>query len=261
MVAARMGGAVYVSAAMAITPLWNEGRAGLEAAALLGSRIWHEPGVDGGDRPVLLIPGFLAGDGSLGLMTTWLRRAGYRTRAAGLRINVDCSGETLRGLEERLDELVERRGPAVVIGQSRGGSMARALAARRPELAAGLITLGAPSADPLAVNPLTRLSLRAVSWLGAVGVPGTFTRRCVDGECCAGFRAGLAAPWPAEVPYVSIYSRRDGIVDWRACLDPGAENVEVDASHIGMAAHAGTYEAIATALRRIGPADGLARAA
>ena len=60
---------------------------------------------------------------------------------------------------------------------------------------------------------------------------------------------------------MSIYSRRDGIVDWRACLDPGAENVEVNASHIGMAAHAGTYEAIAAALRQVGPAEGFARAA
>jgi pimeloyl-ACP methyl ester carboxylesterase len=246
---------------MAMTPLWNEGLAGLEAAALLASPLWRDPGVDGDDRPVLLVPGFLAGDGTLGLMTTWLRRAGYRTRSAGLRINWDCAGETLAGLQDRLEDLAARRGPAVVIGQSRGGTLARSLVARRPGLAAGLITLGAPNLDPLAVHPLTRLGVRAVSWLGGLGLPGTFTRACLEGDCCADFRAGLEADWPADVPYVAIYSRRDGIVDWHACLDAGAEHVEVDASHCGMAAHAGTYRAIAGALRRMGPAGGLARAA
>jgi len=148
-----------------------------------------------------------------------------------------------------------------VVGQSRGGSLARALAARRPELVAGLITLGSPTLDPLAVGPLTLLSVRAVSVLGALGIPRVFTRRCLDGACCAAFRDGLAAEWPADIPYVSVYSRRDGIVDWHACLDHGADNVEVEASHCGMAAHAGTYEAIVAGLRAVGPPDGLARAA
>jgi triacylglycerol lipase len=246
---------------MPMTPVWNEGFAGLEAAHLLRSDIWRDPGVEGGGRAVLLVPGFMAGDRTLGLMTAWLRRAGYQTRSAGLALNVDCAGQILTGLEERLEDLADRRGPAVVVGQSRGGSLARALAARRPELVAGLITLGSPTLDPLAVGPLTLLSVRAVSVLGALGIPRVFTRRCLDGTCCAAFRDGLAAEWPPDIPYVSVYSRRDGIVDWHACLDYGADNVEVEASHCGMAAHAGTYEAIAAGLRAVGPPDGLARAA
>jgi len=249
------------SLAMPMTPVWNEGFAGLEAAALLRSEVWRDPGLDGGGRGVLLVPGFIAGDQTLGLMTRWLRRAGYHTRSAGLRMNVDCAGEILRGLEARLDGLVQRRGPAVVLGQSRGGSLARALAARRPDQVAGLITLGSPTLDPLAVGPLTLLSVRAVSALGALGIPGFLSRRCLDGACCAAFREGLETEWPVDIPYVSIYSRRDGIVDWRACLEPAAKTVEVHASHCGMAAHAGTYGAIAQALRAVGPADGLARAA
>ena len=47
---------------------------------------------------------------------------------------------------------------------------------------------------------------------------------------------------------VSLYSRTDGIVDWRACLDPAAENVEVDASHVGMAVSRDVYRAVAAAL-------------
>jgi triacylglycerol lipase len=249
------------SMAMPMTPVWNEGFAGLEAAALLRSEVWRDPGLDGGGRGILLVPGFIAGDRTLAVMTQWLRRAGYHTRSAGLRMNVDCAGEILRRLGARLDDLCQRRGAAVVLGQSRGGSLARALAARRPDQVAGLITLGSPTLDPLAVGPLTLLSVRAVSALGALGIPGILSRRCLDGDCCATFREGLETDWRADIPYVSIYSRRDGIVDWHACLDPAAQTVEVDASHCGMAAHAGTYEAIARALRAVGPAAGLARAA
>jgi triacylglycerol lipase len=247
---------------MSLTPVWNETLAGLEAAALLRSATWRDAGgLDGAGRAVLLVPGFLASDRSLGLMTEWLRRADYRTRSAGMRANANCAGATVTRLEERLEALAGRHGPAVLIGQSRGGNLARALAVRRPDLVAGVVTLGSPHLDPLAVGPLTLLGVRAVGTLGALGVPGLLSRDCLDGECCADFYAALKAPWPAKLPYVSVYSRRDGIVDWRACLDPGAEHVEVDASHIGMAAHAGTYEAIADALRAIDPPTRLARAA
>src|SRR3954471_11740061 len=72
-----------------IPPMWREGLAGIEAAALLRSAIWRGTGVAPGDgRPVLLIPGFLAGDGSLTTMARWLRANGYRTQRAGIRANV-----------------------------------------------------------------------------------------------------------------------------------------------------------------------------
>src|SRR5215212_5790139 len=92
-----------------LTPLWRESRVGVEAAALLRSPVWHGHGVPAGaDRPVMLIPGFLAGDGSLGTMTKWLRANGYRTRRAGIRSNIGCSQEACRRLEERVEALAER---------------------------------------------------------------------------------------------------------------------------------------------------------
>ena len=70
-------------------PVLRESRVGLETAALLRSPVFRGEGVkDGRGRPVLLIPGFLAGDDSLGLMTRWLRRNGYHTSKAGIRANV-----------------------------------------------------------------------------------------------------------------------------------------------------------------------------
>jgi triacylglycerol lipase len=239
-------------------PLWREARLGLEAAALLRDPVLRGAGLrDGRGGPVMLIPGFLAGDASLGPMAGWLKRAGYRPTRAGMRANVDCSGALLGKLEARLERVVREQGTrAVVIGQSRGGALAKVVAVRRPELVAGVVTLGSPQMAPLAVHPLVRVPLNAVGTLGSLGAPGLFRRSCLDGECCAEFWAELAGPLPPEVGLVAVYSRSDGIVDWRACLDPSAdEQVEIASSHIGMAVSPAAWKAVASALERFARAE------
>jgi triacylglycerol lipase len=244
-------------------PIWRESRLGLEVAALVRHPIFRGEGVsDAGGQPTLLIPGFLAGDDSLGLMTRWLRRTGHHTRRAGIRSNVGCSEMTVRRLEERVELLAECRGQRVaLIGQSRGGNLARVIAVRRPDLISGVVALGSPQLDPLAIHPLVRLPVLAVGALGTLGVAGLFGHACHNGACCQRFREDMYADFPSGVGYVSIYSRNDGIVDWRACLDPAAEHVEIAASHCGMAVSAEAYRAIADALARFRRADKRASAA
>src|SRR3954464_13321386 len=118
-----------------VPPIWREGLVGLEAAKLLRSPEWLGVGQSPGDgRAVMLIPGYLAGDASLALMTRWLRRLGYRTRKAGIRSHVDCPTSVVACLEERLERMADISGERVaIIGQSRGGIMARSLAKRRPD--------------------------------------------------------------------------------------------------------------------------------
>lgn len=232
-------------------PLWREARLGLEAAALLRDPILRGVGLnDGRGRPVLLLPGFLAGDGSLRLMANWLKRANYRSTRAGIRANVDCASALLERLEALLDPIVSDQGKrAAIIGQSRGGGLAKVLACRRPDLVCGIVTLGSPHVEPLAIHPLVRLQVEAVGRLGSLGAPGLLKRSCLEGDCCAGFWEQLAEPIPAEVGFVSVYSRSDGIVDWRACLDPAAgEHVEIDASHCGMAVSPAAWRAVAKSL-------------
>jgi triacylglycerol lipase len=239
-------------------PLWRETRLGLEAAGLLRDPVLRGEGLpDGRGRPALLIPGFLAGDASLALMGDWLRRAGYRPTRAGMRVNADCSGAVVERLEKRLERVVEEQGQrAVVIGQSRGGSLAKGLAVQRPDLVCGLVTLGSPQLDPLAVHPLVRLHVEAVGRLGSLGAPGLFKRSCLEGDCCAGFWDDLAAPLPTGVGFVSVYSRSDGIVDWRACLDPAADElIEISGSHCGMAVNPAAWRAVARALERFRRAE------
>jgi triacylglycerol lipase len=234
-----------------VPPMWRETRIGLEAARLLRDPVWRGVGVPPGDgRPVLLIPGFLAGDGSLATMTKWLRANGYWTTRAGIRVNFGCSQDACERVEERLEALADRTGqPVAIVGQSRGGVLARVIASRRPELVSGIITLGAPTVGMLRVHPLVLLQVGVVGALGTGRVPGLFSLRCLRGTCCNGFRTDLAASFPEEVRYVSVYSRSDGIVDWHACLDPAAdEQAEVTASHCGMALNREAYEVLARAL-------------
>ena len=238
-------------------PIWRESRILLEAAALRRDPIWRGSGVrSGGGQPVLLVPGFLAGDDSLGFMTTWLRRTGHTTKSAGIRANIDCSAKVVDKLLERTEQLAERHGRRVVlVGQSRGGTFARVLAVRRPDLISGIVTLGAPLTSSFDLHPVVRMQIRAVAALGTIGAKGLFGLECLKGDCCTDFWGDLRADFPDDVGFVSIYSKSDGVVRWRSCLDDAATHVEVRASHCGMAVNPGAYRAIATALERFRRAE------
>jgi triacylglycerol lipase len=233
-----------------LPPLWREGRLGIEAAALLRSKVWKGDDVeDAGGQPVLLIPGFLAGDDSLGLMTRWLRKTGHYTRKAGMRANVNCSQAAYERLVERLECLTETRGERVaIIGQSRGGNFAKVLAVRHPDLVSGIVTLGSPQLDPFDIHPLVRAQVYAVGTLGFLGVPGFFSHSCKWGHCCESFWDDLQKPLREDVGYLSVYSKSDGVVRWRSCLDPYAEHLEIEASHIGMAVSPRAWRAVQHAL-------------
>jgi triacylglycerol lipase len=232
-------------------PLGYELRFWPEFARLLTEpRFWNpaRPPERGEHRPpALLIPGFMAGDASLTVLAGWLRRRGHAVRTSGIRLNVGCAGRELARLGAVLAEFDE---PPIVIGQSRGGTLARALAARQPDQVAAVMTLGSPVLDQLAISPTVLRTVRSVAFLGDLGIRGMFTNECLDGACCAEFRRLLAQPLGTDPPWIAIYSRTDAIVDWRACLDPAAECVEIDGSHCGMAVNVQVYRELERVLTR-----------
>lgn len=198
---------------------------------------------------VMLIPGFMAGDQSLTRMAVWLRTGGYVLARSQIRWNSNCMEPTVRSVEQRLERAVERTGRrALVVGQSRGGCIGRALAVLRPDLVETLVALGSPLRDQLAVRPRVWPSILTVGTLGTFGVPGLFSWRCLSGDCCARTREASLAPFPDDVRFVSIYSPSDEVVRWEACLDPAAIQVEVDVSHVGMGMARDVWLAVCTAL-------------
>ena len=230
------------SVAVPAAPIVGELRYSGELARLLALGALRPPRRRGGAPPVLLIPGFMAGDASLAMLRLWLRRRGHSVASSGMFVNIDCAERIVTRLEAQLEQLALRRGgPVVLIGQSRGGTLARALAVRRPELVCGLVMLGSPVRDGLAVSAPVLTTVRWLARLGDLGLPGLFSSSCRDGECCERFNAELSAPLAQGIAAMAIYSRSDAIVDWRACLDPHAEQVEVDSSHCGMSVHPAVY--------------------
>ena len=95
------------------------------------------------------------------------------------------------------------------------------LARRRPDLVSGVVMLGCPQRDPLAVHPVVRANIEAVAAIGRLGVPGFFSRVCLDGDCCATFWEQFEADVPRGVGYVSVYSKTDGIVVVEGLPGPG----------------------------------------
>jgi pimeloyl-ACP methyl ester carboxylesterase len=228
-------------------PVRGELRYWPELARLVADPHFHRVTRGHDPHPVLLIPGFLAGDASMTALAGWLRRRGHEVRGSGMRINVGCAGNELTRLERKLGQFDR---PVVVIGQSRGGTLARALAAGHPDAVGGLGTLGSPVLDPLAVSTPVMRAVRSFARIGDLGVRGVFSSDCQDGACCAEFRSLLEAPLASSTPTLAVYSRSDGIVDWRACLDPHAQCVEIDGSHCGMAVNPKVYRELERLLDR-----------
>lgn len=189
----------------------------------------------GEDDPVLLVPGFLAGDWTLTSLADRLRREGFRTYRSTIRANVGCTINAAALVEARLESIVERRGQRVqIVGHSLGGMIARGLVVRRPDLVSGIVTMGSPMQAPAAHHALLTSGVRLLLRLNAAGIP-VMSTDCVAGRCAHLSFAESRERLRPGVAMTNIYSRRDGIVDWRACLDRQGTAVEVTASHIGMA--------------------------
>ena len=222
----------------------------LELGRLLADPVWQGVGISHGDgRPVVLMPGLLAGDQTLGVMAMWLRRIGYRPRFARFVTNTGCSDRALDRVERTVDELWRSYGRRVaLIGHSRGGHFARALAARRPDRISHAISMGADLQGLFGISSPTRAAVgiarRGVHVAGRSRDPDCFRARC---SC--GFIRDYTAPFPVDrVRLTSIYTKGDGVVRWERAIVEEADCVEVTGSHLGLMANRKAYRVIAKAL-------------
>lgn len=227
---------------VAITPpspllLMLEGRAFGEFASLLLSRRFLKSLPRGDGHGVLVIPGFGATDLSLRPMRTVLTRLGYDVHGWGQGRNLGMRSHIKERLRQRLAELFQAHGRKVsLVGWSLGGVFVREIARHAPERVRRVITLGSPINGHPQSNNVDAL----YRWMNG-------RQQQVDWE---GFQRRRVAP---PVPCTAIYSRSDGIVHWRCCLEEPAantENVEVRASHFGMGVNPQVLRLIAERLAR-----------
>ena len=218
--------------------MWLEGRLASEYVTLIRDPVYYGRGVPRGEgRPVLLIPGFLAGDQTLLTMQAWLLRLGYKPELSGIRFNVRHSDVTVEGVLERLYIHHRRTKQKVaLVGHSRGGLLAKVIADRNPELVSQVIALGSPLNEQLDIHPLTMAAVHAARLYNRV-------RYRTSGDAEIEFTEQLAAP--PVVPVTSIYTRSDGVVNWKACIRPDVKTIEVKGSHGGLGVNAEVYHHLA----------------
>lgn len=229
---------------------WAELLWPVEWAQLRLSSVYGGAGIAAGHgEPVIVVPGLLGTDLHTRELRRWLARAGYEAHASGIGRNVDCPDESLERLERTVTAVVEDSGQRVrIVGHSLGGMLARAAAVRNPDLVSQVITLGSPLRDVHA-SPIVLWMAQILGRLTLAPSSRARNGHVHDGACACALVEALAAPFPGSVMRTSVFSRRDGIVDWQTCVDasPG-QNVEVHASHLGMLVSQHVYQAIAQAL-------------
>ncbi|MFN8127304.1 MAG: alpha/beta fold hydrolase [Candidatus Nanopelagicales bacterium] len=185
-------------------------------------------------RQVLVIPGFGFGDAATLPMQLALSRAGFRVVRSHILANVRCSDRAVDKLAEVARDAVEQDGHRLqVVGHSRGGMLARGLAARHPELVSTAVSLGAPLNDEFAFYEIPQPMVLALKVVHQTD-PELRERQCVTRNCTCPYMQATHQPFPSDVELISYYTTSDGIVDWRACVVEGAENIEVPGSHLGM---------------------------
>lgn len=206
----------------------------LEAARLLGARPRLRAMPRGDGRVVVDIPGWRAPEVSGLLLRRYLGRLGYDARGWGLGTNTGDPMRDARLLTDTVTRWAEESGrPVSLVGWSLGGVIAREIARRRPELVHRVIIYGTP----------------VVGGPSHTAVAGRYTHE-VRHEATQMTRR-LDAQRPITVPVTAIFSRRDGIVSWRACLDrvsPDVEHVEVRSTHIGMGVDPDVWAVVAERL-------------
>jgi len=193
---------------------------GLAAGRLAGAlpRLLTAPRGDG--HIVVDIPGWKAPEISGAPLRAYLRSLGYDARGWGLGTNTGDPRRDVERLTHSVLRLVEENGGAVsLVGWSLGGVIAREVARRHPDAVRRVITYGTPIVGGPRFTAIAR----------AYGPEASRAAGAVADR--------LDAESPIRVPLTVVFTRRDGIVSWKACIDrvsPYAEHVEVSSTHIGM---------------------------
>ena len=170
-----------------------------------------------------------------GPLIRFLRSRGYTVAGWGQGRNLGTDSFDEDKLQKELKELVEAGdGKVSLVGHSLGGIYAREIARADPQYFRQVITLGSPFGR----------GGKSASHANALYQHLNRNPDARDVE------ERLAVPPP--VPTTAIYTRGDGIVNWRTTLqsagDHHVHNIEVLGSHIGLNLNAAVWYWVARKL-------------
>jgi triacylglycerol lipase len=232
---------------------WTEALFAAEILFLHATPVYYGFGVPRGDgSAVVMIPGFLGTDLYLMELHGWLERIGYRPYFSGIGINAECPNLLVqRHLNQTIEKaLMETERKIHLIGHSLGGVIARAVAGQRPADVASVITLASPfrgtATSRTILHAADAIRQRILNEHGRGVLP-----TCYTGRCTCNFVDSLRRDIPDSMFETAIYTRDDGIVDWRYCMTRNPEvDFEVPGTHIGMAFNPSVYTIVADRLAK-----------
>jgi pimeloyl-ACP methyl ester carboxylesterase len=187
----------------------------------------------GDGHSVLIFPGLVASDLSTEPLRRYLQAQGYAAHEWGLGRNFGPRPGVLDACRDRIAKLRRESGRKVsLIGWSLGGVYAREMAKEMADDVRCVITLGTPfRGSPRATNAWRVYEVASGETIDTVN------------------REEIAKSPP--VPTTSIFSRTDGVVAWQCSVERETElteNIEVEASHIGLGVHPAVLYAVADRL-------------
>jgi hypothetical protein len=192
----------------------------------------------GDGHPVIVYPGLGAGAMHTSQLRSFLKECGFTVLDWERGINTGPVGrlhDWLPTLEEQLHEVHRRHGRKVsLVGWSLGGVYARELAKSSPDCVRQVITLATP-----------------FQALGQGNHAGALFRLLHPESSHLDADVQERVSRTPPVPTTSIYSKTDGIVSWRGCLERKtrrSESVEVSASHLGIVSHPQVLRIVANRL-------------
>ncbi|MEL7146762.1 MAG: alpha/beta hydrolase, partial [Bacteroidota bacterium] len=215
-----------------------EGRALIEWASIYFMYPFIPKRIKGDGKPVLLIPPYLGDDNATSFVRKYLNSLGFKTYKWEQGFNM-IKSHYLPRLEEKLDDIYSAHGEKVsIVGWSGGGMFAKIIANRHPEQVAQIVTIGSPVWGVMDMKSHVD------------GVLSFFSGKSLR-EKNKKFIEELE-PIP-EVPVTCIYTKTDGIVPWKHCVEAESyrqdiKNIEVFGSHSGLGANVSVLMITANAL-------------
>ena len=212
----------YVPPPSALLALTEAHRALAEVFSLnISRRTLNKIAPQGDGHPVMVLPGFMGGDGYNSALRRYLSKLNYAVHGWGLGRNLGPREGVLESLEERIHYLSGRyEGPVSLVGHSLGGIFARELAREFPDKVRQVISLGSPFGEGRMTASIPARLFTALNPPEELPVDQDVLHH---------------AP---PVPTTAIYSKGDGIVNWETTLQKNghsqSQSIQVRGSHCGM---------------------------
>lgn len=212
------------------------GRALLEWSTFLPYQLYKRNQSNGDGHPVIVFPGFMATDTSTRGLRSFLDDIGYNSYGWDVGRNYG-DPDTVEKLVEMIEFLYRSHLKKVsIIGWSLGGIYARQVAKELPHIVRQVITMGSPFGGIDHPNNAVWIYKLITGGQGIAKIDASYLQEI---------------PRPAPVPTTAIYSKQDGVVPWRACMEiesPIHQNIQVRSSHFGFGVNPAVLHIIADRL-------------